>query len=696
MIGVGIGLPFFKSFGGIDAQAQAHFNRVIADGGLVPSGLNGVNAFFNTIKTIYGTADINTAISVGLDPQVLGYKLGAGAGTTAGQAAQKLYSPKDVFGGIGTGNAYWEGSGVSGNRVNATAYTTNYTSIEFNTYVNCTDTVSAATNTIGGLGNDEIFQLYNNSTTTFYLIFYWRNNAGVQKFAQSTAIAMTSINNKYIKITVENSGADQICKMYTSSDNVTFANVYQQTITTSTGFTNGSKIPSVGAYNTVAGEFEGKIYRMTFANSIGGAPVVDFNPNQYTGANTWTSTTSEVWTVNRTGAGLADVVQTTAASQPLLLVHEGANYWFGSGVTGNFCSTPNSVANSNNGNKEIIVKFSTNDTTSFSDIVSKDEVGSNRAYAILYDHSNQRFSLVLTTDLQSTTVVNTDSGTILRNYSGWYKVTMTFSGGVLSIKTFESLDNITYTQVGSTITRNGNNFIGTDAILNIGSRSTTSGSCIAKIDRLTISNSIGGAPVVDFNPNQYNAATSQTQWTSSTGEVWTINTGTAATGYKGVLVDRTRVMSDGINDSMTSSYSTSNANITVYMADTLFVVEAVKSSGGINSLNGNFAQRNATQRRMWIDDGNNAVDPATTANISTLNLGIGSITATNSLARINNGADATVTQVFTPVNRTINIFGSYTFGQTCFNTFLLSSNINNGTTKTAMYNYIRSINNNAF
>jgi len=58
--------PFgFLGGEGIDAQAQAHYNRVIADGGLIPSGLVGVNNFFTTVKSIYGTSDITTAISVG-------------------------------------------------------------------------------------------------------------------------------------------------------------------------------------------------------------------------------------------------------------------------------------------------------------------------------------------------------------------------------------------------------------------------------------------------------------------------------------------------------------------------------------------------------------------------------------------------------------------------------------------------------
>ncbi len=109
--------PFSFIGSGVDAQAKTHFDRVIADGGVVPSGLSGVNAFFKTIKTIYGTSDINTAISVGLDPQVLGYKLGAGSGTTLGQAAQKLYSVKLtenlLFPSEDFANASWVKTGVT-------------------------------------------------------------------------------------------------------------------------------------------------------------------------------------------------------------------------------------------------------------------------------------------------------------------------------------------------------------------------------------------------------------------------------------------------------------------------------------------------------------------------------------------------------------------------------------------------------
>ena len=57
--------PFSYLSGGtaIDAQAQAHYNRVIADGGVIPKGLAGCSAYFTAVKAIYATSDITTAIA---------------------------------------------------------------------------------------------------------------------------------------------------------------------------------------------------------------------------------------------------------------------------------------------------------------------------------------------------------------------------------------------------------------------------------------------------------------------------------------------------------------------------------------------------------------------------------------------------------------------------------------------------------
>jgi hypothetical protein len=506
MIGVGIGIPFFKSFGGIDAQAQAHFDRVIADGGLVPSGLSGVNAFFTTVKTIYGTADITTAISVGLDAQVLGYKLGAGAGTTLGQAAQKLYSC----------------SGSSG-----------------------------------------------------------------------------------------------------------------------------------------------------------------------------------------------DVVQTTAASQPLLLVHEGANYWFGSGVSNNFVSTPNAAANQITGDIDIIanIQYVNNGSTQF--IVSKTQTAlTNHGYDFAIENTNNLYY-----QQSRAGVFNSISSSVSigASYTGWVRMTRVSSTGVFTF--FTGTDGINWTQLGTTFTLFTGALNNPTASVSIGAYFNGGNVFRNRLFRVTISNSIGGAPVVDFNPNQYNAATSQTQFTSSTGEVWTINTATTNNALKGALVDRTYVMGNGT--SMGLSAASLNINKTAITSYTAFekysngagenmIIELgtnANVSQGFNLLINGFAgfeSQNifANVGRYNNNYSNNTlllglrtgvynINNANEADPYLLNNSV--IAATGSSATNNNTAAMNATG-YNLLNRN----NASLFANVLFSSNIVANQEDNSTIRAAMYNYIRSINNNAF
>jgi hypothetical protein len=483
-LSLGIGIPFRRMGAGIDAQAQAHYDRVIADGGLIPSGLVGVNNFFTTVKAIYGTSDITTAISVGLDAQVLGYKLGAGAGTTAGQAAQKLYSC----------------SGSSG-----------------------------------------------------------------------------------------------------------------------------------------------------------------------------------------------DVEQTTASSQPLLLVHSGANYWWGSGVDGNHLTTPTSTANSNNGNKEIIAQVDCQGTA-FYTFASKN----NQAYCFFLLNGVFRFNA--TTDLLGLTQYSA-TASVATNFSGWVKCTAEFSTGILTVKFFTSADGVTYTQIGSNVTGVGNNFINTGGTLYVGS--INGGSDFrGRIHRVTIANSVNGAPVVDFNPNTYNAANSQTQWVSTSGETWTINTGTAATGYKGALVSKTIVQGDGIDDRLTSNVIRTNI-LTQYLAANPFTNDNSGNSVLIDANNGAwlnsivaFSSNIGNIMNSFASD----LLRSRTPNRLILATSLNNEGVRNSIS-VNNGAETLNTYSPCPSGNGLNIFsrsGGGTFGNAIINTYISTIGQNNSTIRTAMYNYIRSINNNAF
>jgi hypothetical protein len=473
---------------GIDAQAQAHYNRVIADGGLIPSGLVGVNNFFKTVKAIYGTSDITTAISVGLDAQVLGYKLGAGAGTTTGQAAQKLYSC----------------SGASG-----------------------------------------------------------------------------------------------------------------------------------------------------------------------------------------------DVVQTTAASQPLLLVHEGANYFFSPKIEANYCSTPSNNVISTD--FEIIVKLSTFNVATDGMVISKQIDGFQRSF-YLYYVGNQTFDFTISTNGSSTasTASSTSYG-ISNNDVFWIKVNRTGT----TFNFYKSTDGVSYSLINTT-TLSGAIFAGNSPIRIGDGLDGISYLFAGKIYRATISNSIGGAPVVDFNPSQYNAATSQTQWTSTTGEVWTINQSVGNT-LKGTIVDRTKTQFVRGLYSMQTGTGTvfltgNNVTYSEYVAAQLS--ENLSQSSpvtlkGVGSAQIDFGTTSAIQ--FYAQDNAGAVrrfDPSFSFSylLNIFNI-IGDSTTT---AYLNNvaGSSSSNAQTTTTINQ-VSLSGSSNYNNFTgvFNTLILTSQADNSTQRTAIWNIIKIINN---
>jgi hypothetical protein len=728
MRAIGIGIPFMRRRSGaaIDAQAQAHFNRVIADGGLVPSGLSGVNAFFNTIKTIYGTSDVNTAISAAYDPQVLGYKLGAGSGTTLGQAAQKLYAPKDVFGGIGTGNAYWEGSGVNSNFISTPDAAANrfLNNIALWGKIRLQDYNVASTNTLVAKrpfsGNMSYFFGITAGGTLFLRISNDGNQSNANQGATSS-VSLTSVatNGQDISVGVFRNSSTGDVIFYYSLDDTNWIQLGTTISTAAVGIFNTNLAVGVGGYSDGGSTITGRIYYINISATWLGTPSVLFNANQYTGANTWTSTTSEVWTVNSTGAGLADAVQTTAASQPLLLTHTtGNNYWFGSGVSGNFVSTPNAAANQITGDIEVIAKVNFLTVTGrIQTIISKWGVANNLSW-VFYLNSANKLEFAFSSNGNSTFAATSSVVTGFSINTDYYvKINRIASTGV--VKFYTSTNGVTYTQLGTDITLTSGNLFNSTENVQVGYYTQGFLDLFqGKIYRATISNSIGGAPVVDFNPNQYNPSNSQTQWVSTSGETWTINTGTATTGYKGVLVDRAIVQGDGIDDRMqATNYALTATGASVYSTYRKF---ASTSSGGFGVVVETGANTNTNQGILVdFNEGTNTsfnrirgnvgttgasfLDTSILLKLITSVFDLSLATDEASFYAINNSV-LTQTGVANVNNTTmttsgLNLMARSTaagFANMTFNGIIISSNANGSTQRTAMYNYIRSINNAAF
>jgi hypothetical protein len=387
-----------------------------------------------------------------------------------------------------------------------------------------------------------------------------------------------------------------------------------------------------------------------------------------------------------------DVEQTTAASQPLLLVHSGANYWFGSGVAGNDVSA-GVIAPVATLELDVKVQLNGGNALPARTIIAQDSgSGGNRIFSLEFANATTgTLALFYNSGFAGYQVSSAGIG-IIDNYSGWVRATYLSNGTTATITFYSSTNGTTWNMLS---THSGliSTGLGTsNSSLRVGSNN--GGNLYqGRILYASISNVIDGTPTRIFNPNQYNPSTSQTQWTSSTGEVWTINTGTAATGYKGVLVDRTEVQGDGIDDKLTASGLSA-----ITLNTRISALNPINLSGGY-IIQGR--QSGTGDKHLWYQTGGN-IQAYTNAGGS---INFGGISA-NSLKVLSTDFNTTSSNCLTnnanQVNGTLNsdaftdldVFGGTASFKNCIiNTLIETSSVSTSTQKTAMYNYIRSINN---
>ena len=495
MLGISITNARVGGFrGGISAEAKTIYNRIIADGGV--SNLSRLNFFVKGLKAIYGDL---ANVPVCYDAHWIGYKLGSGTGATAGQAAAKLYSIKNTENLLTFSeqfdNAVWAKTGVTitANSVNSPTGTLTADLV--------TPTISDAKFTQGFIPTSAIQHNFS---------IYLRSSTGS---SFSTVLRITrdspfsNVANTVITVTTEWQRFDLT---FTTLDTTT----HQATIGGASTLSTGENLYAWGA---------------------------QLNTGSVALPYTQTTTTAET---------LADAVQATAASQPLLLAHNGAssdNYYYAVPTTGNYCLSSLSYNTS-----DWDVEFKINGKyTSVQDRVVSTRIGGNGTTVTVNATSiNLEYSIATVFYFATALVTNTNDV----DYT--IRVTRNSTTGA-----------VTFIRNGVTLTTTGVQLLGTlDGVSNLIEINGSLAGVQAINAKIYYCNLyIAGNIVRNFNPATYNAATSQTAWTSSTGEVWTINTGTATTGYKGVLVDRTIVQGDGIDDVISVAIS-GNAIRTQYFA----------------------------------------------------------------------------------------------------------------------------------
>jgi hypothetical protein len=251
---------------------------------------------------------------------------------------------------------------------------------------------------------------------------------------------------------------------------------------------------------------------------------------------------------------IGDQVQTNPANQPLALVHSGAHYGYLSGVNDNSFSTPNNV------NNQLIGDFSiefigqlTDFTTAIQRALVNKASGSNTNtnFIFLLQPVSTTFRLSLVFFLGSTLTYN--STVAVPTKSLGFRVSRNATTGI--IKFFTTSDKINWVQLGADVAGATGNINNGNFPVHIGQRFTAQGfSYLGTCDlvRLFKDDSFT-TPTQIFNPANYNRATSQTTWTSTTGETWTLNTANTNNALKAAIVDRTMIMGNGTTYGMTAA-----------------------------------------------------------------------------------------------------------------------------------------------
>lgn len=401
----------------------------------------------------------------------------------------------------------------------------------------------------------------------------------------------------------------------------------------------------------------------------------------------------------------ADVAQGTVGNQPLLLAHSGQNYWWGSGVAGNYCSTPNAAANQITGDIEIIIRnVKIKDVTTTAYMIGKDDL-TNRYYVLVNDFSKFYFGMDFGAGL---TYFPSAAHGIANNEEFYLKIQRVSSSGEISY--YKSSNGSSWTLIGGAVVSGTSGAFTTgNSPVRIGGNTANYPSSIY-MGRATISNSIGGQPQVDFNPQQYNAATSQTSWTASydagsgvqNREVWTINASTGQT-LKGVLVDRTKVQF--VRGSYTMATGTGTTFVTgddvvysEYVAAQASENQAQQSPANMKGTGNASIDFSASTPQMFYGVDNAGTirrfDPSVTRTylLSVYTI-VGDTTTTGYVNNVAGSSDNTVQSTTTINQIRLGTSSNYNAFTGVINTVILVASADGSTPRTSMYNIIKTMNN---
>ena len=298
---IAIGLPFVHG-SGLNPDAITHANRVIADGGVLPLGVDGVNFVFNQLQLAIGSSYLSISATC-YDAQYLGYKQGTGSGVTLGQATQKLYA-------IG-GSGFDVVQNTVASQPLLLAWNSTDTSYYFNPCVASNSVTSGTAVSWASLTDTLIITakiFANNQTTSSWDNIVIQNtlfglqiqNNGTQKRFRINATTAATGSTLYTPSTT----APHFIRATITPSNITYA--WSADGSTYTTLDTGITLPTIGTTGTltIGGSANStanvcNVYSVILNNSTTSS-VITFDPNSYVAATSQTTWTGggATWTIN--------------------------------------------------------------------------------------------------------------------------------------------------------------------------------------------------------------------------------------------------------------------------------------------------------------------------------------------------------------------------------------------------------------
>ena len=285
--------------GGVDSQANSHYNRVTADSGVMTYGLIGVDTITKQLKYIYNVNDVSSLNIDGKWLDYFGYKAGSGSGSTAGRAIQKAYSI------LGANYDYIQNTTTAQPALGAWSQ---------RNFISCFSTAGAVSTVKTNPNNSKItiiIEAYN-AYSQYGVVLSHGSNWKIDNtfntrprfvlsdgtIVSSTADYPTGKINGFFRIVAENNGLNLIVQFATSSNGITYTQLGALvTANNKAGFIGSASASLFVASN--AGPMIGDFYQVQVLDSTDSL-IFNCQPSTYNravSANTFTANTGETYTL---------------------------------------------------------------------------------------------------------------------------------------------------------------------------------------------------------------------------------------------------------------------------------------------------------------------------------------------------------------------------------------------------------------